>query len=119
MRPIYEKAKAVGFQLGALLNGGCDIIRADEDVVVLGFRHEFHAVKASDKRNLEDLTRIISEVLGRQVAVRCEVAEDVVAWTQREASPRGRDNPLVRAAQQMGAQVVGAGPDEATPEDQR
>jgi hypothetical protein len=47
------------------------------------------------------------------------VAEDVVAWTQREASPRGRDNPLVRAAQQMGAQVVGAGPDEATPEDQR
>jgi DNA polymerase-3 subunit gamma/tau len=117
MRPIYEKAKAVGFQLGALLNGGCDIIQAGEDVVVLGFRHEFHAIKASEKKNLDDLTRIIGEVLGREVTVRCEVAEDVVAWTQREAGSRGRDNPLVRAAQQMGAQVVRTGQDEAAPEE--
>lgn len=117
MRPIYEKAKAVGFQLGALLNGGCDIIQADEDVVVLGFRHEFHAVKASEKQNLDALTRIISEVLGREVMVRCEVAVDVVAWTQREANSRSRDNPLVRAAQEMGAQVVRTGPDEPRSED--
>jgi DNA polymerase-3 subunit gamma/tau len=112
MRPIYEKAKSVGFQLGALLNGGCDIIQADEGVVVLGFRHEFHAIKASEPKNLDTLTRVISEVLGREVMVRCEVAEDVVAWTQREATSRGRDNPLVRAAQEMGAQVVGTGSDE-------
>ena len=111
MRPIFEKAKAVGFQLGALLNGGCDIIQSDDDVVVFGFRHEFHAIKASEKANLDPLTRIISEVLGRQVAVRCEVAEEVVAWTQREASARGGDNPLVRAAQEMGAQVVRSGPE--------
>ena len=111
MRPIFEKAKAVGFQLGALLNGGCDIIQSDDDVIVLGFRHEFHAIKASEKANLDPLTRIISEVLGRQVAVRCEVAEEVVAWTQREAGARGRDNPLVRAAQEMGAQVVRSGPE--------
>lgn len=119
MRPIYEKAKSVGFQLGALLNGGCDMIQADEENVVLGFRHEFHAIKASEKQNLDALTRIISEVLGRQVAVRCEVAEDVVAWTQREAGSRGRDNPLVRAAQEMGAQVVSTGTEEAGPEDYR
>jgi DNA polymerase III subunit gamma/tau len=117
MRPIYEKAKAVGFQLGALLNGGCDIIQADESVIVLGFRHEFHAVKASESANVEALTRIIGEVLGRSVSVRCEVAEDVIAWTQREANARGRDNPLVRAAQEMGAQVVRTGPDEAGAED--
>jgi DNA polymerase-3 subunit gamma/tau len=112
MRPIYEKAKAVGFQLGALLNGGCDIINADEDTIVLGFRHEFHAVKASEKANLEALTRIVGEVLGRAVSVRCEVSEDVVAWTQREANARARENPLVRAAQEMGARVVRAGLDE-------
>ncbi len=112
MRPIYEKAKSVGFQLGALLNGGCDIIQADESVVILGFRHEFHAIKASEQKNLDTLTRVVSEVLGREVLVRCEVAEDVVAWTQREATSRGRDNPLVRAAQEMGAQVVRTGPDE-------
>jgi DNA polymerase III subunit gamma/tau len=112
MRPIYERAKTVGFQLGALLNGGCDIIHSEDDVIVLGFRHEFHAVKASEKANLEHLTRIIGEVLGRTVSVRCEVSEDVVAWTQREAGVRGRDNPLVRAAQEMGAQVLRSGPDE-------
>ena len=106
---------AVGFQLGALLNGGCDIIRADEDTVVLGFRHEFHAIKASEKANLDALTRIIGEVLGRPVTVTCEVDEDVIAWTQRETS-RGRDNPLVRAAQEMGAQLVPTGSDEP-PED--
>jgi hypothetical protein len=112
MRPIYDKAKSVGFQLGALLNGGCDIIRSDEDTIVLGFRHEFHAIKASENANLDALTRIISEVLGRQVSVRCELADDVIAWTQREATSRGRDNPLVRAAQQMGAQVVRSGSEE-------
>lgn len=117
MRPIYEKAKAVGFQLGALLNGGCDIIQSDESVIVLGFRHEFHAIKASEKQNLDALTRIVGEVLGRELVVRCEVSEDVVAWTQREANSRGRDNPLVRAAQEMGAQVVRTGPDEAGSED--
>jgi DNA polymerase-3 subunit gamma/tau len=110
MRPIYEKAKSVGFQLGALLNGGCDIIQADEASIVFGFRHEFHAVKASEQTNLEALTRIVSAVLGRPVSVRCDVSEDVVAWTQREATSRGRDNPLVRAAQEMGAQVVQSTP---------
>jgi hypothetical protein len=110
MRPIYEKAKSVGFQLGALLNGGCDIIQADEASIVFGFRHEFHAVKASEQANLDALTRIVSEVLGRPVSVRCDVSEDVVAWTQREATSRGRDNPLVRAAQEMGAQVVQSTP---------
>lgn len=117
MRAIYEKARAVGFQLGALLNGGCDIIQADDNLVVLGFRHEFHAFKASEKQNLEALTRIVGEVLGREVTVRCEVAEDVVAWTQRESTSRGRDNPLVRAAQEMGAQVVRTGPEDPSPED--
>ncbi len=56
MRPIYEKARAAGFQLGALLNSGCDIIDADESGVVLGFRHPIHANKASEKQNLDVLT---------------------------------------------------------------
>jgi hypothetical protein len=118
MRAIYEKARAVGFQLGALLNGGCDIIQAEEDFIVLGFKSDFHATKISERANLEALTRIVSEVLGRAVSIRCEVSEDVVAWTQREANARARENPLVRAAQDMGAQVVRSGPDgQAGPEE--
>jgi hypothetical protein len=112
MRPIYEKARARGFQLGALLNGGCDIIEADDAAIVLGFAHEFHVNKASEKQNLDALTAVVSEVMGRPTLVRCVLSPGVAAWTQRESAARGRDNPLVRAAQEMGARILTPEPDE-------
>lgn len=119
MRPIYEKARAKGFQLGALLNGGCDIIDADEATIVLGFRHEFHATKASERQNLDTLAQIVSDVMGRPTAVRCVQSPDVAAWTQRESAARGRDNPLVRAAEEMGARILTSETDEPEgPEDE-
>ncbi len=109
MRPIYEKARAAGFQLGALLNSGCDIIDADESGVVLGFRHPIHANKASEKQNLDVLTAIFSEVMGRPLSVRCVESTDVTAWTQRESASR---SPLVRAAQEMGARILTSEPED-------
>ncbi|HEX5368061.1 MAG TPA: hypothetical protein VFY10_01460, partial [Dehalococcoidia bacterium] len=109
MRPIYEKARAAGFQLGALLNSGCDIINADESGVVVGFRHPIHANKASEKQNLDVLTAIFSEVMGRPLSVRCIESPDVTAWTQRESASR---SPLVRAAQEMGARILTSEPED-------
>ena len=51
MRPIFEKARAAGFQLGALLNSGCDIIEADDGIVVSASSFPFHAAKASEEAN--------------------------------------------------------------------
>jgi hypothetical protein len=114
MRPIYEKARSTGFQLGALLNSGCDVVEVSEDGIVLGFRHAIHAGKASEKQNLEALSAIVSEVLGVATAVRCVEAPDVTPWNQRETVAR---NPLVRAAQEMGARILTENEEPPDPED--
>jgi DNA polymerase III subunit gamma/tau len=109
MRHIYEKARTTGFQVGALLNSGCDIIEADESSIVFGFKFPVHAEKAADKRNLETLTTIVSEVMGRTVSVRCVLDITVEPWNLRQSN-----SPLVRAAQEMGARVLQSEPEEST-----
>jgi DNA polymerase-3 subunit gamma/tau len=109
MRPVYDRARAAGFQLGALLNSGCDIIEADESAIVIGFRHPIHASKASEKPNLDALAAIVSEVMGRPMSVRCVHNAEVEAWTQREAGSR---SSLVRAAQEMGGRILSTEPED-------
>jgi hypothetical protein len=109
MRVIYEKARAAGYQLGALLNSGCDIIEADESAIVIGFKHANHASKVSEKPNLDALTAIISEVMGRPVSVRCVHDESVEAWTARSAAGR---SSLVQAAQEMGGRILSSEPED-------
>jgi DNA polymerase-3 subunit gamma/tau len=105
MRLIYQKARTASPTLGALLNSGCDIIKADEREVIFGFRFRNHATKASEKVNLDAIQAIFSELVGREVAVACRFEEGVTDWKQREAA-RGKDSPLVRAAQEMGARLI-------------
>ena len=107
MRAVYDKARAAGFQLGAVLNGGCDIIEADESAIVIGFRHPIHAQKASEKPNLDALAAIVSEVMGRQMSVRCVHDANVEAWNQR-----GSRSALVRAAQEMGGRILSPEPED-------
>lgn len=103
MRAVYEKARASGFQLGALLNSGCDIIEAEESAIVIGFRHPIHADKASEKPNTDALTAIVSEVMGRPLSVRCVHEPSVEPWTQRGGAAR---SALVQAAQEMGGRIL-------------
>jgi DNA polymerase III subunit gamma/tau len=109
MRPAYERARAAGFQLGALLNSGCDIIEADESALVLGFQHSIHVTKASEAQNLQALSEIFSEVLGKTVNIRCVHDPYVEAWRLRQA---GRSSPLVRAAQEMGGRILSSEPED-------
>ena len=114
MRPIFEKARAAGFQIGALLNSGCDVIEADEDTVVVGFKFAFAVGKASEEANAASLSRVFSEVLGRPVTFMAKEAPDVADWKARETAGR---SSLVRAAQEMGARIIGPG--DAESEDPR
>jgi len=114
MRPIFEKARAAGFQLGALLNSGCDVIEAGDGAVVVGFRHPVHAAKASEEANAASLSRVFSEVLGRPVTFKAKQSPDVADWKARETAGR---SSLVRAAQEMGARIIGPG--DAESEDPR
>ena len=110
MRPIFEKARAAGFQIGALLNSGCDVIEADEDTVVVGFKFAFAVGKALEEANAASLSRVFSEVLGRPVTFRAKEAPDVADWKARETAGR---SSLVRAAQEMGARIIGPGDGES------
>jgi DNA polymerase III subunit gamma/tau len=110
MRAVYEKARSTGFQLGALLNSGCDIIEADESAIVIGFRHPIHANKASEAANLDALAAIVSDVMGRPLTVRAIHDDTVEAWNQRSGSSRG--SSLVQAAQEMGGRILSPDPED-------
>jgi DNA polymerase III subunit gamma/tau len=109
MRSAYDRARAAGFQLGALLNSGCDIIEADDSALVLGFQHSIHVTKASEAQNLQALSEIFSEVMGKTVNIRCVHDPNVEAWRLRQA---GRSSPLVRAAQEMGGRILSSEPED-------
>jgi DNA polymerase-3 subunit gamma/tau len=109
LQAIYDEARRRSVPLGALLNSDCDIIGADGDAVVFGFRHLLHAEKAASKQNLETLSEVASRVLRRQVTVRCVHDSSVGSWRQREPASR---SALVRAAQEMGARILSPGPEE-------
>ena len=108
MRTIYQKARERSPSLGALLNSGCDIIKADDREAEIGFKFANHAQRASDKANLDSLRAILLEVTGQEMTVSCVHKEDVSDWKQREPSSR---SPLVRAAQEMGARVLSPEPE--------
>jgi hypothetical protein len=102
---IYQAARARDPRVAAFINSGCDIIEADDQMIKLGFMHTALLEKVENPQNLEVLTAVIREVLGRAVEVRCVHAPQVEAWTRRVPS-----SPLVRAAQEMGARVVAREP---------
>lgn len=109
MRAVYEKARASGFQLGALLNSGCDIIEADESAIVIGFKHQNHAEKVSEQPNRDAMAAIVSEVMGRPLSVRCLHEPAVEPWNQRTG---GGVSSLVQAAQEMGGRILSPQPED-------
>jgi DNA polymerase-3 subunit gamma/tau len=113
MRRLYDEVRAASPQLGGLLNSVCDIIAADEDELVIGFKFPVHAERAAAKTNLAVLSEVASRIFGRTVSVRCVQDEAVETWRQRDSASR---SALVRAAQEMGAQVISSTEPETGPE---
>jgi DNA polymerase-3 subunit gamma/tau len=109
LRALYDRARSLEVHVGALLNGPCDIIAADEAALTFGFKYPAHAKKMLEADNLRVLAGAVADVMGRPVEVRCVHDPNVESWKQRETASR---SPLVRAAQDMGARVL------ATPEEE-
>ena len=108
LRPIYDRARALEVHVGALLNGPCDIIDADEAALTFGFKYPAHAQKMLETRNLDVLAGAVADVMGRQLEVRCVHDPNVESWKQRETASR---SALVRAAQELGARVLSPEPE--------
>ncbi len=94
---IYERARELDFQTGALLNSGCGILQATANEIVFGFRAEFmlNKMEESGGKNMRALQQAVDEVLGPGRTVRCVL--DASVDVQRP----GRGGHLVRAAEEL------------------
>jgi DNA polymerase III subunit gamma/tau len=99
---IYERVRALQFRAGALLNSGCGIIEAPDGEIVFGFRRAMllDRMQADGGENIRALQQAVDEVLGQGRRVRCVLDENV------DAQRPSRGGHLVRAAQELGGEVV-------------
>lgn len=85
--------------LGALLNGSCEVVSNEGDKVVLGFFHTFHLERVETGGYRAALEGAFSAALGRKISIKFEHAP-----RERPAGngPR-KGGHLVRAARDLGA----------------
>ena len=102
LRPIYDAVRDRSVPLAAMIGVG-DIIDANDDAIVFGFKFPDHADRADSAPNRDILTEITSSLMKRQVTVHCVHDPNIRDWMQ---IGRATHSPLVRAAQEMGARVL-------------
>ncbi len=88
--------------LDALLRSACEPIAVEGDTLILGFYYRFHKEKIEDPKYQHLVKRKLGEVFGQPYQLRCVlISRDKKASSQTEL-----ENPLVRAALEMGAKIV-------------
>jgi chromosomal replication initiation ATPase DnaA len=87
--------------LDAFLRSACDPLDLEDDTLVLGFRYPFHKDKIEDGKYRHLVEKKLKEVFGRPYKIRC-----VLVDSKSEAASQARtQNPVVRAALEMGARI--------------
>jgi len=91
-------------------------LAVEGDVVVLGFEFDLHRKRAEEDSNKRDVEDVLTRLAGRPVQVRCELAKQYKHSPSKGSSGPASasapvvdvaDDPVVRAALDLGAQVVG------------
>ncbi len=70
----------------------------NDDTIVIGFMHDFHKNKIDDPKYRHLVEQRFAQLLGKHYTIRCE-----------KVGQEERGGHLVRAAQQMGGQIVSGG----------
>jgi DNA polymerase-3 subunit gamma/tau len=87
--------------LDAFLRSACDPVAVEDDTLVLGFYYSFHKEKIEDAKYRHLVEKKLKEVFGRPYKIRC-----VLVDSKREAPSQARtENPVIRAALEMGARI--------------
>ncbi|MBE0430540.1 MAG: DNA polymerase III subunit gamma/tau [Dehalococcoidia bacterium] len=87
--------------LDAFLRSACDPIALEDDTLVLGFYYSFHKEKIEDVKYRRLVERKLKEVFDRPYKVRCVLIDH-----KRDVSSEATtQNPVVRAALEMGATI--------------
>jgi DNA polymerase-3 subunit gamma/tau len=92
--------------LDAFLRSACDPIDLEDDTLVLGFRYPFHKEKIEDGKYRHLVEKKLKEVFDRPYKIRC-----VLVDSKREVASQAKtQNPVIKAALEMGARISEKGP---------
>ena len=86
--------------LDALLRGFCKPIDLQDNTLVLGSYAEFHKSKIEDPKYRRMVERKLREVFGVPYQVRCVLLK-------RERKNEAQQNPLIKAALDLGGRIIG------------
>jgi DNA polymerase-3 subunit gamma/tau len=87
--------------LDAFLRSACDPIALEDDTLVLGFYYSFHKEKIEDAKYRHLVEKKLQEIFGRPYKIRC-----ILVDSKREvSSPTRTQNPVIKAALEMGARI--------------
>ncbi len=119
---MLQRIKAKNIHVEALLKSS-EPVSVEDQVVTLGFYYPFHKGKVESRRLRVLVEEAVSEVLGRTYELSCVLLPGRVGREARgEKSPRRsakvppeeiasiQDDPLIKAALEMGAEVTGTVP---------
>jgi DNA polymerase-3 subunit gamma/tau len=88
--------------LDALLRGFCKPVALEGDTLVLGFSAEFHKSKIEDPKYRHLVEKKLGEIFQASYRVRC-----VLLDREQKVKPEiAAENPLLRAALELGARIV-------------
>jgi len=87
--------------LDAFLRSACDPIALEDDTLVLGFYYSFHKEKIEDAKYRHLVEKKLKEVFGRPYKIRCVLVE----YKKETASQARTQNPIIKAALEMGARI--------------
>jgi DNA polymerase-3 subunit gamma/tau len=93
-RIIRESPNGLGKTAAAALLRSARPVSVENDVLTVSFKHQYHKEKMENLENQKTVDKIASSFLGRPCKVRCVYEHE--------------NNHLVRAALDMGAQVIDA-----------
>ena len=86
--------------LDAFLRSACEPLALEGDTVTLGFYYSFHKEKIEDPKYRHLVERKLKEVFGRPYKIKCILVDH-----KRETSQSREQNPLIKAALEMGAEI--------------
>ena len=96
------KGEGSNGNLDAFLRSACEPVAVEDDTLVLGFYYAFHKEKIEDPKYQHLVERKLKEFFHQPSKIRCIL----VKRKKRVPSSSKRENPLIKAAIEMGARVV-------------
>jgi DNA polymerase-3 subunit gamma/tau len=87
--------------LDAFLRSACNPVALEDDTLVLGFYYSFHKEKIEDAKYRHLVEKKLQEIFGRPYKIRC-----ILVDSKSEVSSQARtENPVIKAALEMGARI--------------